>query len=280
MTETHTPGTKLRRHPRVQRGGRLSYGLDLVLRQLRAGLFATLFLSAMIVTGLIWQPDWPLHRYDALFLLAICLQALFLWRGLETPEEARVILLFHLTGTAMEWFKVSAGSWSYPEPGLFKILSVPLFSGFMYGAVGSYILRAIRSFELWFSPFPPIWMGWLLAIAIYVNFFAHHILLDIRLALFAATLLMFWRSRIWVAGPRGPVGIPFPLVMLAGGILLWVAENIGTFSGTWIYSGQSPDQFVSMAKIGSWYLLLYVAFFTVMLVNHDAIRSSPPRRHR
>lgn len=33
--------------------------------------------------------------------------------------RSRVILLFHLTGTAMEWFKVTAGSWAYPEPGLF-----------------------------------------------------------------------------------------------------------------------------------------------------------------
>ncbi len=135
----------------------------------------------------IWNPDWPLHRYDALFLFAIGTQALFLWKKLETWEEARVILLFHLTGTAMEWFKVSAGSWAYPEPGLFKLMGVPLFSGFMYASVGSYMARVIRIFNMRFAPYPPFWMTVLLAAGIYVNFFAHHFLPDIRLGLFAAT---------------------------------------------------------------------------------------------
>ena len=34
---------------------------------------------------------------------------MFLAAKLETWAEARVIVLFHLTGTAMEWFKVGAG---------------------------------------------------------------------------------------------------------------------------------------------------------------------------
>ena len=116
---------------------------------------------------------------------------------LETWEEARVILLFHLTGTAMEWFKVHAGSWGYPEPGLFKLMGVPLFSGFMYASVGSYIARVIRIFDMRFAPYPPLWLTFVLAVAIYVNFFAHHFLPDIRLPLFAATLVLYARTRIW-----------------------------------------------------------------------------------
>ncbi|HAR50430.1 MAG TPA: DUF817 domain-containing protein, partial [Roseovarius nubinhibens] len=118
-------------------------------------------------------------------------QAAFLWLGLETWEEARVILLFHLTGTAMEIFKVHAGSWSYPEPGLLKLYGVPLFSGFMYASVGSFMARTIRVFDMRFAPFPPFWTTLVLAVAIYVNFFSHHFLPDIRLGLFAATVLLF-----------------------------------------------------------------------------------------
>ena len=37
----------------------------------------------------------------------------------------------------MEVFKTEAGSWTYPEDNLLRIGGVPLFSGFMYAAVGS-----------------------------------------------------------------------------------------------------------------------------------------------
>ena len=125
--------------------------------------------------------------------IAVAAQILFLWLKLETWEEARVI---HLTGTAMEWFKVHAGSWRYPEPGMFKIFDVPLFSGFMYASVGSYMARVIRIFDMRFAPYPPFWTTVLLAAAIFINFFSHHFLPDIRLDLFAATLVLFARTRI------------------------------------------------------------------------------------
>ncbi len=96
----------------------------------------------------------------------------------------------------MEWFKVHAGSWRYPEPGMFKIFDVPLFSGFMYASVGSYMARVIRIFDMRFAPYPPFWTTVLLAAAIFINFFSHHFLPDIRLDLFAATLVLFARTRI------------------------------------------------------------------------------------
>jgi uncharacterized membrane protein YoaT (DUF817 family) len=51
----------------------------------------------------------------------------------------------------------------------------------------------------------------------------------------------------------------------------WAAENVGTATGTWLYSGQRPDHWVSFAKLGSWYLLMYVAFVTVSLVSRRAL---------
>jgi uncharacterized membrane protein YoaT (DUF817 family) len=242
-----------------------------VLKQGWACLFGGLLLLAIIGTKLVWNPDWPVQRYDALFVFAIATQAAFLWFRLETWEEARVIALFHLTGTAMEWFKVSAGSWAYPEPALFKVMNVPLFSGFMYAAVGSYIARVIRIFDMRFAPYPPFWMTMLLAGAIYVNFFAHHFLPDIRAALFAGTVILYARTRIWFRISVTDHWMPLPVAAGLAAIALWVAENVGTATGTWLYSGQMPGQWVSLGKLGSWYLLLYVAFATVTVVTRRAL---------
>ncbi len=242
-----------------------------VLKQGWACLFGGLLLVAILTTKAFWQPDWPLHRYDALFLFAIATQAVFLAARLETREEARVILLFHLTGTAMEWFKVSAGSWAYPEPGIFKLMGVPLFSGFMYAAVGSYIARVIRIFDMRFAPYPAFPLTLMLAAAIYVNFFAHHFLPDIRLGLFIATVALYARTRIWFRIHDRHWWMPLPLAAFLSALALWVAENVGTATGTWIYSGQLPGHAVSLAKLGSWYLLLYVAFVTVTLVSRQAL---------
>lgn len=242
-----------------------------VLKQGWSCLFGALLLLALLLTDAVWREDWPIHRYDALFLLAVGLQAAFLWLRLETWEEARVILLFHLTGTAMELFKVNVGSWSYPEPALLKLWGVPLFSGFMYASVGSYMARVIRNFDMRFDPYPPFWATVLLAVAIYVNFFAHHYLPDLRVGLFAATVLLYGRTRVWFRVDRERRWMPLPLAALLSSLALRVAENVGTATGTWLYSGQVSGEMVSLAKLGSWYLLLYVAFVTVTLVSRSAL---------
>lgn len=236
------------------------------LKQAWACLFGVCLLSAMIITRLIWQPDWPVARYDALLLIAIGLQASFIWFRLETWTEVRVIALFHFTGTAMEIFKVHAGSWAYPDPGLFKIMDVPLFSGFMYAAVGSFMARVIRLFDMTFTPFPPRVLHFGLAVLIYVNFFAHHFVVDLRYVLFAATVILYARTRIWFCVWDRWYWMPLPLAAFLSSFFLWLAENIGTMTGTWLYAGQNPFDAVSFTKMGSWYLLLYVAFATVSIV--------------
>lgn len=236
------------------------------LKQASACIFGICLLAAMIVTRMIWQDDWGLARYDALLIIAILLQILFLMTGIENWAEARVILLFHLTGTAMEIFKVNVGSWHYPDPNVIRIFDVPLYSGFMYAAVGSYMARVIRLFDMEMVPFPPAWMHFGLAILVYVNFFSHHYIVDIRYALFAATVLIYGRTRIWFRVRRRWLWMPLPLAAFLSSLFLWIAENIGTATGTWLYSGQQAFDMVRLAKIGAWYLLLYVSFATVTLV--------------
>lgn len=266
---------------------RLPHGLAefvmFVLKQGWACLFGIMMLLGLLGTKAIWQAGWPVARYDVLVVYAVGLQAAFLLLKLESLKEARVIALFHLTGTIMEIFKVQAGSWAYPEPGLLKLWGVPLFSGFMYASVGSYMARVIRIFDMTFAPFPPFWAHALLATAIYVNFFAHHFLPDIRLALFAGTVLLYGRTRIWFTIGRS-YWMPLPLAAFLTSLFLWLAENIGTNTGTWVYTGHGGNGFewVSFSKLGSWYLLLFVSFVTVTLVYREALSRAPvtPARAR
>ena len=247
------------------------------LKQGWAALFGIVMLAAIIASRLVWQPDWALARYDALFLFAVGVQVAFLRLGLESWAEARVIVLFHLTGTVMEVYKLHMGSWDYPEQGLFEIGGVPLFSGFMYAAVGSYMARVIRIFRMGFAPYPPFWATLALAGLIYANFFTHHVLPDIRVGLFLATVVLFARTRIWFHVGRQPRWMPLPVAAALSAFFLWVAENVGTMTQTWVYAGQRPWDWVGWGKFGSWYLLLYVAFATVTLVVREALHPRPIR---
>lgn len=240
-----------------------------------AALFGILILSAIILTRLIWNDDWALARYDALVIFAVVTQILFLITRLETWEEAKVILIFHITGTVMEIFKLAQGSWDYPDQGILEIGGVPLFSGFMYASVGSFIARSIRLFHIQFAPYPAFWMTYVLALAIYVNFYTHHYTYDIRWVLFAATLLLFWRTRIWFFITDTPRAIRLPLGAVLSAGFLWVAENVGTLTQTWSYAVQGDIGLVDIGKFGSWYLLLFVAFVTVTLVVRDAMHAHP-----
>ena len=235
-----------------------------VFKQGWACLFGALMLALLLGTHLFYPEGASLARYDFLTLAALAIQAGMLAFRLETLEEAKVILAFHLVGTAMEVFKTSAGSWLYPEPSLFRIGGVPLFSGFMYAAVGSYLARVWRIFEMRFEPYPrPLWTQ-LLALAVYVNFFAHHWLPDIRLGLFAAIIALFWRTRAWFMVWREARWMPLLVGWLLVALFIWLAENLGTFARAWAYPGQENGwTMVSPAKLGAWYLLMYISFVLV-----------------
>ncbi|WP_086607531.1 DUF817 domain-containing protein [Erythrobacter donghaensis] len=233
-----------------------------------ACLFGGLLLALLLGTHLFYPDNAALHRYDFLTLAAIGIQGAMLAFRLETWREARVILIFHVVGTVMELFKTQAGSWTYPEASVLHIGAVPLFSGFMYAAVGSYIARVWRIFDFRFAHYPPAWTTWALAAAIYANFFTHHFTLDIRWGLFGVTALLFWRTRVhfrnWRVHRWMPLLVGFGLVAL----FIWFAENIATFANAWNYPGQEKEwQMVSLAKYGSWYLLMLISFVLVTLVQ-------------
>jgi uncharacterized membrane protein YoaT (DUF817 family) len=236
-------------------------------KQAWACLFGGLLLALLLGTHFFYPEDALLHRYDFLTLAALAIPGAMLAFRLETWAEAKVILIFHVVGTVMELFKTAAGSWIYPEASVLHIGAVPLFSGFMYAAVGSYIARVWRIFDFRYSAYPPRWATWVLAAAIYVNFFAHHWLPDIRLVLFAATILLFARTRVHFRNWRAHRWMPLLVGFLLVALFIWGAENIGTFAQAWTYPGQEHGwRMVSPAKLGSWFLLMLISFVLVELV--------------
>jgi uncharacterized membrane protein YoaT (DUF817 family) len=245
------------------------------VKQAWACLFGGLLLAALLLTGWYWPDSWVLSRYDALVLFAVGVQLLFLATGLERPREGLVIVVFHVVGTLMELFKTQVGSWTYPEESLLRIGGVPLFSGFMYAAVGSYFARVFRTFDFEFDHYPRRrWTG-LLGLAIYVNFFTHHFIVDIRWVLFAATALLFGRTvvhyRVWRWQHRMPLLLGFVLVAF----FIWIAENVGTFAGAWLYPDQAAGwRMVSIAKMGSWFLLMIISWVLVSLIHKPPLRSA------
>lgn len=247
------------------------YGHEFLIFGIKQGwacLFGGLMLALLIGTHLWYPRDATLARYDFLVIASLIIQVGLLYFRLETWDEAKVIFLFHLVGTGMEIFKTSVGSWVYPEASLLRVGGVPLFTGFMYAAVGSYIARIWRIFDIRFTAYPPIWTTVTLAVAIYINFFSHHYIPDGRYLLFAATALIFGRSwfhfRVWRDYRPMPVLLGFVLVA----IFIWFAENIATFASAWLYPNQMKGwSMVSFAKFGSWFLLMIISVVMVSAVQ-------------
>jgi uncharacterized membrane protein YoaT (DUF817 family) len=266
----------------ASRGGRArAFAYEFVrfgIKQAWACLFGGAMV-ALIVGTYLWYPrDAVLGRYDFMFLAALAIQVAMLTFKLETWEEAKVILVYHVVGTIMEVFKTDVGSWIYPDASIFRIGGVPLFSGFMYAAIGSYIARCWRLFDFRFLHHPPLWAVYLLALAIYVNFFTHHYTFDIRYLLFAAAALIFGRTwiyyKVWHVHRRMLLLLGLGLVSL----FIWIAENLGTVTKTWLYPHQVFGwSAVSFGKLGSWFLLLIISYALVAAINRPVAMSDPDR---
>ena len=228
------PHIKLTKHELLQKVRRLPGGTLLAfgIKQAWAALFGGLMLTGIIITSTVHLP-W-LSSYDWLFLFAIAVQLFMLVTKLEKPHEVITICLFHLVGLGMELFKTSGsvGSWSYPGDAFFRLGNVPLFSGFMYAAVGSYIARSWRVLNLSFSNYPPRKFTVLLALAIYGNFFLDHYGYDMRYLLFVVLVVLFAKVRVSYSVNRKVRHMPLLVGFMLIALFIWLAENIGTYTKT------------------------------------------------
>lgn len=247
------------------------------IKQAWACLFGGLMLALLLGTFVFYPAEAPLSRYDFITLGAILIQIGMIVFRLESWDEVRVICAFHVVGTVMEIFKVHAGSWIYPESGeaFLVVAGVPLFSGFMYAAVGSYLTRVWRIFEFRFDRFPPLWLQALLAAAVYINFFTHHFTFDIRNILFVASALIYGPCVVWFRPDQAHRPMPLFIGLILVALFIWFAENLGTFAQAWTYPDQDGGWHpVSLAKLGSWYLLMLISFVLAAAVRgRDAPRA-------
>ncbi|MBX3467917.1 MAG: DUF817 domain-containing protein [Planctomycetes bacterium] len=238
-------------------------------KEARSCAFAGFILAALALTRHVEVPGLP--RYDLLLLLCVGFQLAMVLSGSETPTEVAAVCLFHALGLGLELWKVHHGSWSYPDEAWSKVGGVPLYSGFMYASVGSYVCQAWRRLELRFHGWPPTWLALLLCAGAYGNFFTNSRLPDARGPLFLLVALVFARSQVTFVpnGPRRrmPVLLSFALI----GLFIWLAENMATLLEAWRYPHQASGwRPVHLQKITSWWLLVVVSIVVVAELRRRA----------
>jgi len=134
-------------------------------------------------------------------------------------------------------------------------------------AVVIQVLMVARLFDLKFAAYPRRWITAILAGTIYANFFTHHYIWDLRWVLLAAVVIVYGRCvmhfRVFRRQFRMPLAISFLLVAL----FIWIAENIATWSGAWLYPSQVAGWHpVGLEKLVAWFLLMLISVVLVAWV--------------
>ncbi|OTG91977.1 DUF817 family protein [Acinetobacter sp. ANC 3813] len=245
-------------------------GCEFTYKAASAALFGILLLGAFVVTAAMGSQEYyGFFRYDYLLFFALIIQACLLYLKLESWAEAKVIALFHLMAMVMEIFLThpQIASWHYPQPAVFKIMTVPLFAGFMYSAVGSFFARSLRLYQVSFEHLPRFGNMLALAVLSYINFMSKFFVPDIRILLFAWSVLIFWKTKIKFQLQQHQFQLPMLPILLLLAFIIWIAENISTFYKIWLYPSQVDAwHMVGWGKLGSWYLLLLLSLVLVLKI--------------
>lgn len=235
-----------------------------------AALFGLLLLIAFAVTAPMGSQEYyGFFRYDYLLFYALSIQVCLIYLKLESWAEAKVIALFHIMAMGMEIFLThpAIASWQYPQPAVFKLLTVPLFAGFMYSAVGSFFARSLRLYKVSFENLPRFTNMLCLAVLSYLNFMTKFFIPDYRLVLFAWSIIIFWKTKLYFQLSDSRFKVPMLPILLLLAFLIWIAENISTFYKIWLYPSQVDAwHMVGWGKLGSWYLLLLLSLVLVLKI--------------
>lgn len=237
------------------------------IQQALSCIFPAAIFLTLAASKVIHIPFLP--RYDFIFIICLIVQYIMVRLRLETIDELKVICVFHIIGLALELYKVHMGSWSYPESAYFKIGGVPLYSGFMYASVASYICQAWKRFDLRFYNWPGNLVTYTTATVIYLNFFTHHFIADLRWYITALLFFAFGKSYVTFKVEGMLLKMPVILSFFLIGFFIWVAENISTFLGAWRYPDQTHAwKLVHIGKISSWFLLVIISVVLVVNLKH------------
>lgn len=231
-----------------------------------SAIYGILFVIIIFISSKIHFTN--ISRFDGIFISILMLQWVLILFKIETKRDFLIIMIFHIIATIMEVFKTSEniGSWQYPgvSESILKIYNVPLFTGFMYSAVWSYISRAQEYLQLHYKNYPKNTYVLALCIWIYLNFFSHHYIPDLRYILLLITVFLFWKTQVLYKVYKKERRMHFITTALLTAFFIWGAENISTFYQIWLYPDQVESwKMVSLSKITSWFLLLIVSFWVI-----------------
>ena len=199
-----------------------------------ACLFGALMLALLIATHLFYPQGAWLPRYDFLAAGGVRRSSSPCSRfRLETWDEAKVILAFHVAGTVMEVFKTAYGFVDLSRSRLIcgsaacrssRASCMPRSAPTSRGSGGSSKSASAIIRRSGCPPCSPL--------GIYVNFFAHHWLSDARYrAARRRRRLIFWRTQLLVqALPPLPGDAASSSASCSSRSFIWFAENIGTLS--------------------------------------------------
>src|SRR5690606_23119521 len=116
----------------------------------------------------------------------------------------------------------------------FKIMTVPVFAGFMYSAVGSFFARSFRLYHVSFLSLPSFANMLSLALLSYINFMTKFFVPDIRNVLFVWSVVIFWKTKIRFQIQQSQFQLPMLPILLILAFIIWIAENISTFYKIWL----------------------------------------------
>ncbi len=250
----------------------LSFLYNLGTELVKSSLFGILFFLCFGFGKYI--TSFGLMLADFMFISVIVIQIILIATRYESWKECRIILIYHFLGFVMEAFKThpSIWSWHYQYMGFFTILNVPLYSGFMYSAIGSFLFQAMHRLRLQFEHFPKFSIALLIVSLIYINFFTHHFIYDIRYFLLIIIIAITYKTYTYFMLNGEKYRMHTLLNLFLAASCIWIAENIATFLGVWLYPNQewgwSP---VSIHKILSRFLLFILSAVIVSYFMRDTI---------
>jgi len=233
--------------------------------------FPFALILGLAVTQVLVVPGVP--RYDLLLLYCLGLQMLMVRTGLETRRDLLIVCLFHAIGVALEIHKTQIGSWSYPEDSYLRIGGVPLYAGFMYASVASFMSVAWHRLQLSVSGWPAWWKIGLITAIIYGQFFAGPWPSGYRILL--AIVVVYLLRKAWIDFWLDTHRFRIPMVVAYGliALFIWFAENIATYLGAWQYPHQAATwQPVGPEKLLAWFLLMIVSF--VLVAANQGVKSA------
>ena len=255
----------------------MKYLLRFTYLQALSCIFPIIIFAALAISKFVEIPFLP--RYDFLLLVCIAAQIFMLASKLETVDELKVICVFHIIGLALEIFKVHMGSWAYPEDAYSKVFGVPLYSGFMYASVASYICQSWRRLDLQMINWPKPVFAAAISALIYLNFFTHHFSYDVRWILKVLLFVIFFKAFVSFRLLDKTFKMPLILSFLLIGFFIWIAENIVTFFGAWQYPDQQAAwSLVHIGKISSWFLLVIISIIIVAQLKR--VKSGAGRKEK